>query len=236
MSMPKDLEILGGYPILEQLAIELRDGYDPPMDYHNWDGHILKGLIRINEIQSSGMAIDVNNWFVVRAAYIGHDWGLTSTKKDPTLLDSYDCAEEMAAEKTRDCIIELGLGEAEAEQIYSGILGTNPNYPCETPEAKAICRVDLGNTGDSFEIFLRNFFSVQLEDKRIDQLLINPRSVVESTCNFLRLYLRRSELVLGPNDTFPSDMEKNILAIQSMGTSAIRSATELWMQRTRTTS
>lgn len=210
--------------ILHMLMADVRPGYEPPMSYHNWDGHILRGLERIDELEASGIATDVQNWFVVRAAYIGHDVFLTSTKEDPSLLEGFSCPEELSAEKTAELLRSYGVEENVVEQVHYAIMATNPNSPCETPEARAVCRVDIGNIGDNFDEFLRNFVLVQLEDKRIDQLILNPLSVVRASCDFLNLYMKRSTLSLGPEDDFPTLVEQNFARIRSMGATAIRAA------------
>lgn len=222
MSSPEQTEILRQEAaILNELTSDLRGGYEPGKSYHNWDEHILRGLERIEEIESSGIATDVEDWFVVRAAYIGHDWQLTSIKDNPDLLAGYDCAEALAAEHTRQKLIDYGVSEEIADQVHYCILATNPNNACDTPEARAVCRVDIGNTGDDFESFLLNFVKVQIEDRRLDQLLLSPVNVVKASCDFLSLYLRRSELSLGPEDNFPTLVEQNLHKIRNMGAAAI---------------
>jgi len=219
LNLPESIE---NDPILRQLAIDVRDDYEPAMKYHNWDGHIMSGLRRIDELQESGIATDVKNWFIVRASFITHDRLLTRTKLDSSLLDGYDCPEALSHESSRDQLLSYGYSKDIVDKVGYCTLATNPNYPCETPEAKAVCRVDIGNTGDDFDTFLWNFILVQIEDKRIDQLLRNPKAVIDASCDFLSLYLRRSELSLGPDDKFPSMAEKNLSKIRSMGYSAIR--------------
>ena len=210
--------------ILHQLMADLLPGYDPPMSYHNWEVHILRGLERIDELEASGKATDVQNWFVVRAAYIGHDVFLTSTKEDPSLLEGFGCAEELSAEKTSEMLRSYGVDEETVSQVHYAIMATNPNAPCETPEARAVCRADIGNIGDNFDEFFKNFVLVQLEDKRVDQLIMNPLAVVRASCEFLSMYMKRSTLSLGPEDDFPTRVEQNFASIRSMGAMALRAS------------
>lgn len=210
--------------MLEMLMVDVREGYEPAMGYHNWEDHIVKGLERIDDLEASGIATDIEDWFIVRAAYIGHDVFLTSTKKDPSLLEGFSCPEELSAEKTKELLLGYGLNQETVDKVYYCIMATNPGQPCETPEARAVCRVDIGNIGDSFDVFLHNFIQVQIEDKRIDQIMINPLAVVRASCDFLALYMKRSTLALGPEDSFPSRVEQNLSGLRAMGANAIRNA------------
>ncbi len=221
-------ELVAGDPsetaILNRLMLDVRGDYEPPLDYHGWEGHILTGLKRIDELQASGIATDVNNWFIVRFGYICHDRFLSQIKLGLMSMDGYECAEQVAADHSRALALEYGLDEEIADEIHYSIMATNPRYPCETPEARATCRVDLGNTGDGFDEFFRNFVLVQIEEKRIDQILLNPLSVVRASCDFLALYMRRSTLSLGPEDDFANRVENNLAKLRLMGASAIRAA------------
>lgn len=210
--------------ILNRLMLDVCSDYEPPLDYHAWEGHILTGLKRIDELQVSGIATDVNNWFIVRFGYICHDRFLSQIKLGLMPMEGYECEEQVAADRSRALAVSYGLSEDIADEIHYSIMATNPRYPCDTPEARATCRVDIGNTGDGFDEFFRNFVLVQIEEKRIDQILLNPLSVVRASCDFLTLYMRRSTLSLGPEDDFPSRVEQNLSNLRSLGASAIRAA------------
>lgn len=211
--------------LLERFQQDIRSEYEPSLEYHGWSTHILTGLERISDLEA--FCIDHNlsvDWFVVRAAYLGHDAALTRTMLDPQLLEDYTCAEQLSAEITHHTLKSYGLDEELLAQIDYCIMATNPNYPCDTLEAKVICRVDIGNTGDDFDTFFLNFLRIQLERNSIDTLLLNPLGVIKGACDFIGLYLRRSELSLNQEDNFPSRVEQNLNQLRSMGAQAVRSA------------
>jgi hypothetical protein len=178
--------------------------YYPKYPYHNYEGHVLDVYDRTTkaygQLVDLGVDIDLHK---AQAAVLLHD----ILYHVDYASQGYASSEELSAVASDYILLKLGIERASIDEVHDAILATHVTAVPKTNVEKLVRLMDVGNVGDTEEIFFRNTIRFALELAKRDMSLHSLYSAQrESFAGFLRSYVEPPilfETVDGESVTLP---------------------------------
>lgn len=149
--------------LLNVVADEAAGYYEPKVEYHGWENHILYSFDRAMELCDEAEAHGLQpNRLVIGLAILWHDSGISHDllAAEPHGFDSKEAYSAFIAGKV---LPEYGLDDETVRQVQQEIMTTKAGEPYVSLESVIVCRADLGNVASDYEFFEDNSFLYKAE-------------------------------------------------------------------------